>query len=465
MTRHLSLRARLALSAGLSVAAFLPSTPAFGAPYDPTSLVERTCRNAEVGRHPADRGRMAALLLADAGVIDEHPEQWITQAFALLDVRGSHPTAEQRAAIDAVRQIQETLRNLDAAGAARFGLEAVPVRADVRTEFFWLLREDVQLSCIKRAARPADGAPPTPPGLAHGSLDLRLRATPDQLNVAGSDRLTTGAAQLSYVRERVLLPAGGSRHDNTIGIKGTLGIVIDEQAATREHAASAAYLYASYQLQRLRTTPPPTLAPGVSQRDKDTDVLEVGLTGFRILRHTNTSPVNLLVSGNGSIIMNRVADSERLRVAVTAVPSVDPTRWPIRLCSLGYFRDLGLGLGARCGLTLRLEANHFLDRGTAAPTANDEFVLAGGEAGIEFAQMRHARLLPGGVIAGATYRYERAIHGGVPDIDRFTAFLKYRHWVEDNRFALEFGFNFVDGTNPESFADENRLTFGLGLIF
>jgi hypothetical protein len=454
MSGRRSFRARLVLSAGFAIAAVAPFTPAIGATYDTGSLIERTCRNAEVGRHPADTRRMATLMLADLGVVADNPVQWITDAFGVLDVNG-HPTDEQRAAIDAVRQLQETLANQDATGAARLGFEAAPLR----TGLFWLFSDQVSLFCIKRPTHAAGAHQAATPGLAHGRLDVRLRSTADQLNVTGNDRRAVGAAQLSYLRERVADANGAIRHDDTVSAKGTLGLVIDERPT------SAAYLYAGYELQRLRTTPPPTLAPGASQRDKDTDVLQFGITGFRVLPSGNASPANFLVSGTGSVLLDRVHDSSRLRVDVTAVLGLDPTIGPIPVCGIGYFFDLGIGLGARCNLTLRLQANHFLDRGTSAPAAHDDFFHAGGEVAFELAPMRHARLLPGGVIAGASYRYETAISGNAPDIDRFSAYLKYRQWVDGDRFALEFGFNFVDGTNPDSFADDHRLSFSLGVVF
>lgn len=450
--------ARASLGGALAAVLLLTATPANAAPYNPASLVERTCRAAPPGRTPADRPRFATLLLADMGVILDaggDPVEWVRHTF---ETSPRAMTGEQRKVFEAIELVQQILRNQSPGEAARLGLDASR-KGGLE---FWLFDDDVTLLCIKRAppARASDPNRNTTPGLLNGNPVLRLRNVPDQLNLTGEKRLTAGAAQLSYRRERVVLPNGSTRHDNAVAIEAALGLVLDE-SETR-----SAYLYAGYQLQRVRTAPPPVLPAGTSQRDKDTDVVELGVNGFLLVPNNIHSTFNVTVAGSTAVIFDRVDDSSRLRVDLSVTPGFDPTSTNLGICGLGYFRGVGLGLGGRCSLTGRLQINHFFDRGTGTPGAHDEFVLAGGEIGIEFAPMRAGRLIESGVIAGASYRYEASIHGDVPAIDRFSAFLKYRHWFGDEkRFGMDFGFNFVDGTNPQSFADEHRISFGLGFIF
>lgn len=425
---------------------------------DAASLIERTCRPAPPGRSRADATRLSWFLLADAGVVDPNPQGRVRDAFA-ADERNA-ATDEQEAIVEAVSQLQERLATQGPIPADGAGLEALRPGPG-RTEF-WLL--DRELACVKPAAlarqgeeSPAPartGAPPR--GLANGEPILRLRRTVKELSATGDDRLTAGSAHLSYRRERVRLDDGGTRHDTTWSLEGALGV------ALAETEASSSYIYAAYQLQRARSRPAPMLDPGESEADKDTNILEAGVTGHQLLA-SPTLPVSLLLNASGALILDRVDRSERVRFNVEATPGF--SRAYLGLCAIGYYRPIVTGLGGRCSVTFRWQVNRFLDRGRGEIADNDEFVLGGAEIGIELARMNELGLADSGIIAGASYRYEESLLGNVPNIDRFSAYLKYRHWLSGRRYGIDIGFDFVDGTNPESFADEHRIELGFGLIF
>jgi hypothetical protein len=451
---------RRSLLTGSALVAMLgTATPAEA---DTASIITRTCADAGTGRNEVSLRRLAVILLADNGVVIEPPADptlprddevsWIRRAVATPGVERS---AAQQAVFNAIGGLQVRLGSQSGPGPEEAGLVAVPAGPGARPDG-WLVAENVRLFCHKEAPRTGGSARST----GSGGLDLRLRGTPDELSLTDDDprRLTAGAATLSYQRERIEQTDGTRRHDTTIGVKAALGVVL-----AQSQAGDSAILFGAYQLQRLRTRPRPTLAPGATERAKDTDVLEIGLNARRLFGRGDEGPFNLDVTGRGSILFDRVANSERLRFAVTAVPDI---RLPLPICNFGEFDPIGLGLAGRCTLTFRAQANIFLDRGTRAPTANDEFALAGGVLALEIAEWQVDRLKSsGGVIAGATYRYEVSLLGAVPNIHRFSTFLKYRRWFDERRFAIEGGINYVDGINPDSFADEHRITFGVGFIF
>jgi len=447
---------RRILLAGAAAGLFGTATPASA---DTASVITRTCANAPDGqRTEVSRRRLFVILLADNGVViepgtGEDEEAWIRRA---LVTPASGASDAQKNVINAISSLQVRLGSLSGPGPEEAGLEAVPAGLGARPDG-WLIADDVRLYCHKRPRRGAGTTTSQGGGL---QPDFRLRATPDELGIPDNDqrRLTAGAAMVSYQRERVEQTDGTRRHDTTIGVKAALGVVLAQNSA-----GDSAILFAAYQLQRLRTQPPPALAPGTTERAKDTDVLEIGLNARRLFGRGDEASFNLDMTGRGSIVVDRVANSERLRFALTAVPDL---HIPLPLCRFGEFHPFGLGLAGRCSLTFRGQANFFLDRGTRAPTTNDEFALAGGEIGLEIAEWRGDRLRgSGGVIAGLNYRYEASLIGDVPDIDRFSTFLKYRRWLNDGQFAIEGGVTFVDGINPDSFANEHRIIFGLGLIF
>jgi hypothetical protein len=319
-----------------------------------------------------------------------------------------------------------------------------------------LFRDEVSLFC-----RFKEEAQDPPPGVVRGGAGsgsrlfdrLRLRQNSEALTATGNARLKAGSAQIGYERQRVILPNGSTRTDSTLSIEGALGFVVSGGART------SLLIHVAYERERERSNPPPQLAPGASESDDDTDVIELGFTGHHLV---STDPVSIMLRGSGVVIFDRVKESDRLRLSVSASPAFGD--FPGGLCYFGSYApaiDVGFAqLRGRCTLTFLGQVNHVLDPGLSTPGASDEFVLAGGRIGFDVATGTDS-----GVVAGVTYEYQHRLSGEVPSIDRFTAHLKYRHWFRDRRFGLDFGFDFTDGINPQSFVDENRLRFGFGFIF
>ncbi len=398
-----------------------------------------------MGRHPVDLNRLAYFILADAGEVAGTNAQETLRAAVATD---------QDDVVDLTYDIQGFLAAQPPLGPRDAGM--VAGTPGPGREAFWLL--EGSLTCV-RPVEIADAGPDedAPRGLLpNGEPILRLRATAEDLTVTGEDRLTAGSARVTLQRERTILDDGSRRRDTTLSIQGALGIALTEREG------DSSYLYAAYQLERVRSQPAPTLPAGQTAADGDTNVLELGIIANRLFE-TRGSRMTFDVTGTAALILNRVDRSERLQFNMRMSPGFGPTQ-NLGLCGYGAFLTIVPGISGRCDAALRLQVNHFLDRGTAAPTANDEFVFGGGEFGIEFAQSNENGVTGDGVFAGATYRYEASLSGAVPDIDRFTAFLKYRHWF-GTRFGVDFGLDFVDGINPESFADENRISVSFGLIF
>lgn len=432
-------------------------------PPDIASLIERTCRTAPPGKSDADPYRLALFLLADHGVVALDPVRWIGASFAAErgpDNRAGAPTEDQQAVNGFVANLQRELTGTLPPGTDEVRLIIDDDRS-IELEY-WLL--DRKLACVRavRTAEATSNTEVTPYSnesrgrgvLENGEPILRLRGTPKELAATGPDRLSAGAARLSIERERVWRDDGTRRRDTTLAIQGALGLALEELEKR------SAYLYAAYQLERVRSRPAPALPPGESAADGDTNVLEIGLTSRQMLAPRGL-PVSAELVASGSLILDRVTRSERMRFDLALSPGFGDVSFG--LCAYGRFGAFLPGIGARCTAALRWQVNRFLDRGRG-DSGSDEFVLGGGEVTWEFAPFVDRVLLRSGVFAGMTYRYEASLRGDVRDIDRFTAYLKYRHWF-GTRFGVDFGFDFADGINPESLVDENRLRVGFGVIF
>lgn len=442
---------RLAFATGcLSLGAVIATSSAKAQAIDTDSIIRRTCQEASSSAPNVTGDRLAYFVLADAGIQASQPAQQLRDILAGSVPIGGGPLRSIR---DNVYRLQERLSANSPESASDVGLRAAPAATDNST--WWLVQPNLQLSCTKFAAARQNTGSASPGNEPFSLGQLRLRQNAEALSAAdGQERLAAGAAQIGLRRERRVLDNGTTRTDNTLSVEAALGW------ALRDRADSALLLYGAYQRERLRSDPPPQLAPGASQADKDTNILELGVTGRQLVRMGN---VNLMLRGSGSYISNYVDDSERLRLKLSATPYFGP--FPRgRFCYFGGFADaINRGFGSvrgRCSLTFLAQVNHVLVAGSATIGTNDEFVLAGGRIGYELAAGE-----AGGVVAGVTYEYQRTIHGNVPSIDRLTAHLKYRIWTGDKSFGIEFGFDFADGINPETFNDENRIRLGVGLIF
>jgi len=418
------------------------------APIDTESLIQRTCLGSTRAQPEVARRRLSAFILSDAGELETDSEARILR---LLNDDEAGPESVRNQVRAVVTILQQQLAQGSSISPVDLGLQAVPNEASGG----WLFERNVRLACTF-APETADGSSggATQPSPGRVLLDhLRLRQNPDALAATGEARLKAGSAQIGYERERVILADGSTRRDTTLSIEAALGYAfVDEEA-------SSLLIYGAYHRERSRSVPAPQLAQGASPSDGDTNVIELGLTGHQLV---STDPVSFVLTGSGSVIFDRVKRSERLRLNLSTEFAFGA--FPGGICYFGSFAppiDFGFAhLRGRCSLTLMGQVNHVMDAGTATFGVNDEFVLVGGRFGFDL-----ATAADGGVIAGFTYEYQRTLHGSVPSIDRFTAHLKYRHWFRGRRFGMDFGFDYADGINPDSFVDENRLSFGVGFIF
>ena len=449
-------RRTLGWGALLCTAHTIAVSPALSAPIDTASLIRRTCLGATASQPGVERRRLATFILSDQGIISDDPSV-APEARLLHILDGSDVGANpgiRTGLRNVVYRLQEQLGGGGGQDPAELGLEVIP--RDPSRHDWWLISDNYQLMCRFRPTRSSHAQPGGAGGTGHSDGSLlslfRLRQNLDALSATDAARLKAGAAQIGYLRERNTLANGSIRTDSTLTFEGALGL------ALRDRPDSALLLYGAYERRRLRSNPPPQLPPGQSQADKDTDVLELGFTGHQLV---SMPGVSVMLTGSGSYISNYVNDSRRLRLRVSAAPFLF---WPNGICYFGGFAppvDLGFArLSGRCTASLIAQVNHITDRGSTTPGANDEFVLAGGRIGYDIATGTDS-----GVIAGVTYEYQHRFEGQVPSIHRFTAQIKYRHWFSDRRFAMEFGFNYTDGVNPQSFADEHRTQVGMGLIF
>lgn len=312
----------------------------------------------------------------------------------------------------------------------------------------WLFAGPLALSCV-HAEEKDEKAP---------SEALRLRGSVDDLMATGKDRRGAGSATIGYARQRSN-ESGTVKTSTTTTLKGVLGYAFPAS----ETAGLIAF--AGYDLKRTRTDPAPVLAPGVSQRDSDTDVIQLGLKGYIVPR---VAGGRVLIEANGTLILDQVKDSRRGRFDVALTPSIRTPRSLRKVCAIGAFNEASFipGLRTRCGFSLSWQVSHFFEKGTATIGPANELVFGGGKLTLDIAPAGGSGLIPdkSGLIAGVNYQYQQRLHGTGPSIDRFSAYVKYRYWINPT-FGVDFGFDFTDGTNTETFADENKLQFSVGLIF
>lgn len=311
-------------------------------------------------------------------------------------------------------------------------------------------------------------------GLGATALNFRLRSKPEDLVKAGkSDLKAVESAKVGLVTERITKDDGTTKRDTTVTIKAVIGVPI----FTPKNSNSV-YLYQGYELERVRSNPSPNITPPATQRDDDTEILKFGLFGHtrtKVKENADSGEETKLAVGlnlDVGYLFDLVDNSERIRIAVEANPyafvdlGVGRTRGLFGLCGVGELLDkqhsLIPGLQGKCKFSALYQINHVTNKGNVKLKAKDEFILAGGAAKVDF---QFGDDEESGFFAGMDYQYQQRLHGNkkLPSIDRFYAYLKYRKWI--GNVALDYGFNFVDGINPDSFVDENKLELSFGVLF
>jgi hypothetical protein len=284
-----------------------------------------------------------------------------------------------------------------------------------------------------------------------------IRGEAAELPITGDDRKTTGAAKVSLVRERSFQDDGSRKQVTDISVKGVFGLGLENTKR------SSLFLYGGYELKRSRSKPVVLPTPPAQIGDDDTNIVKIGAFGasyFDLDADVNTRNTAITLSLDTAYLFDLNKNSERFRASVSASPYFHegiPS-----LCGFQRYRKTFIrGILGKCTIDALFQVNHITRKGSFVPTATDDFVLVGGRFGYELELLSN---LDGGVFAKGGFEYQAALSGNVPDIRRHTLELKYRHWFDD-RFAFDWGIDLVDGINPDSFADENRLSLSVGFVF
>lgn len=306
------------------------------------------------------------------------------------------------------------------------------------------------LTCKPAPPPPSLRDPPSPPPR------FAIRATPEELWLSGRAARKAGALSLGFQRTRSILEDGTRKTDTEFTIGGTMGVRLTRDTSRVGHV----YLFANYELERARTRPRPTLNPGESESDGDTNALAIGLDGILqpfVGRHT-VLDINL----QGAAVFDFANDASRLRFRALLTPRTD---LDLGICYLGSFSDNPTGLRGRCSVSGEVQYAHVLRRGTTELGDYDSFLAAGVQGSIEFfLPTQGGDAASTGFLASASYRFLPVIHGAPDDIERLELKLAHRFWTASN-VGIDVGFTYTRGTNELSFEDENKLTFGLGLIY
>lgn len=308
-----------------------------------------------------------------------------------------------------------------------------------------------QITCkVADPDEPITRLPTAPPRFA-------IRETPEELWLGGQEARSAGALSLGFERSRTELDDGTRKTETSFSVAGTAGLRLTRPGSPFGHI----YLFANYDLQRDRTRPAPVLGAGESQGDGDTNALAIGFDGaLRFPLGGNAAETYIGLNLQTSAVFDFANDASRLRFRAIVTPH---PRWDLGLCRLGSF-SAG-PLRARCEFSAEVQIAHVTRRGTTELGNYDTFLAAGGRAGIDFFLPTQGEDSPDtGFLGSVRYRFLHVLHGAPDDIERLEIKLAHRFWTAGN-VGIDVGFTYTRGTNELSFENENKLTFGLGLIY
>lgn len=457
------------------VSAVVVSTPsvAVAADIDITTLISKACSRVDLAENgaptwlagaavknkvavPLPNNRLFAFVLADSGLLESEGGAAV-QLKKQIDLNANLRGAEydslwgKRAGeiVNDIEYLQAQLLTGDLDNLKAVSLDGKPIIDQQNKPRHWLLGESVRFACIYEPD--SSGEKPKVGGPSSIVKAFRLRETTEALGLVNDARKTAPSANLSYKRERTFLDDGTAKRSATIAFKGVLGYPFFEG----DYDSLTAYT--GYELNRARVRPAPALTPPATQRDGDTEIFKVGLYARHVYgvgaKFTSTLDVD------GSYLTDYVKNSKRLRMKVGMTPNFEQE---LGLCAIGRMnsaRKNFLGIQGKCTAQLLGEVNHVTKAGALVPKPKDEFILLGARAAVDF---QFSENLDHGLIGGLEYRYLETVHGIAPDMDRFKAYFKYRFWLKDA--ALDVGFEYTDGTNTDSFADDNSLMLTVGLM-
>jgi len=405
---------------------------------------------------PLSNNRLFAFLLADSGLLESEGGTAV-QINRQIKLNANLRDAEfdtlwgKRAGeiVNDVELLQVQLSTDKIGDLKAIKLDGSLIAAWQNKPRYWMLDDAVRFACIYDQEN--DSSKPKVDGFLSIVKNFRLRETTEALGLVKDARKAAPSANLSYKRERTFEDDGTPKRTATITFKGVLGFPFFESDYDTLTA------YAGYELNRARVRPAPALTPPATQRDADTEIFKTGFYARHVYgvgsRFTSTLDVD------GAYLNDYVKNTRRLRMKVGMTPNFEQE---LGFCAIGRMnspRKNFLGIQGKCTAQLLGEINHLTKTGMLILKPKDEFILLGARVAADF---QFSENLDHGLIGGLEYRYVETVHGGAPDLDRFKAYFKYRFWLKDA--ALDVGFEYIDGTNPDSFTDDNSLMLTVGLM-
>jgi hypothetical protein len=367
---------------------------------------------------------------------------------------------------DTVYDFQLNLAGGKLDGLKAFGPDGKPVVSrSVDPSASWFVGPGVTLRClVPEKSKPKRTGNP---------LSIRLRGNTDALPATGTELKSADAAVIGFNRTRTFEDDGSRKQTNEVSINAVLGAV---KKVNNNFAVTG---YVGYELKQSRVKLTPTLVPPATERDADTDILTFGVMGEAYVPLGGKNQpwaTSLRLTFSGSYLFDWVKDSERVRGEFTAGlfhrAPIDVTlterkkrKSLLGICDLGGYSHIAPGVWTRCDVQAIVSYNQVTKQGSLTPSGNDQFGHAGGKASVSLYLGDPSK--KSSFFLGADYLYQLRYAGDpneIPDIRRHSITLGHRWW-QSKGFAIEIKASLADGINPDSFADENALTLGFGIIF
>jgi hypothetical protein len=416
------------------------------------NILARAC--TAKGEQEIDEADIGEALLIEAGIsptdfVRQHPVPASSDDRTLSDFNDA-------ALIARIREVR------DEQGAINGGINNLEQYLNYQPEEVTVERGPVSLfvgstpwkiTCKAQDPPRPNEADPTPPAR------FAIRETPEELWLTGKKRDEAGAFSIGFERSRSTLDDGTVKTATSFTIDGTVGLRLTPDSSRNFHT----YLFATYNLDRDRTRPAPTLGPGESESDGDTNALALGVA-MRFGGFLGDFPLDANLQASTVFDFANDASRFRLRGVLTPRPFED-----LGICGLNGFNGASRPsestrsrLRGRCIISAEAEAAWVMRRGTTELGNYDTFLAIGARGGIEFF-LPTSRGNESGLLAGITYRYLPVVHGPSDDIERFEANFGHRFWTGD--VGIDVGFTYARGNNELTLEEEDKLTFGIGLVY
>ncbi len=332
----------------------------------------------------------------------------------------------------------------------------------------WYLSAGITLACY--AGQNLAGEGPTTAGATTAEKPrislgdfLRLRGNVTDLALSGERRKKASAGTVGFERIKNFKADGTRTETETLSIKAVLGAPLIQRD---DRFFPNVLGYVGYERKSARTTPPPVLIPPATQRDGDTDILKLGLIGGDIIDLSGKGPENqrsFLYNIDASYIFDFAKDTERFKAELTGT-FFDYDGFDGFAGIGGYRNYLAKDIWTRIDFQPIVNYNILTKEGTLSNIGKETFAHAG--AIVKFSATR-GKTQVNGPFLSAEYINLRRIRGDgafIPNVERHEFVIGHRWWTLSD-FGLEISAKLLDGINPDSFADENQVSIGFGLIF